>query len=80
MPHPATDGAARTTGYANVGGRDTERVWLPAGTSVEPLRGSRGGDSGGALPIVVDVRGSDGKLKRLIRKMDPVDSLIYATR
>ncbi|MET8147614.1 hypothetical protein ACIBSW_06775 [Actinoplanes sp. NPDC049668] len=80
IPYLATGGTARTAGFANVGERGMERVWLPAGASVEPLRGSRAGAGGGVLRIVVDVRGGDGELKRLIRKWIRVDNLIPATR
>ncbi|MBB4747744.1 hypothetical protein [Actinoplanes lobatus] len=81
IPYLATGGRAVGAGLAHVGERGPETVWLPAGATVEPLRGSgHGGGGGQTVRVIVDIRGGEREFRRLIRSWVRVDQLIANAR
>lgn len=79
IPYLAAGGTATAGGFVTVGERGPERLWMPAGATVEPLRAGRGPSAAGGVSevrLVIDVRGGDSELKRLIRRWIRTDNLL----
>ncbi|MFG2002293.1 hypothetical protein ACGFNU_24385 [Spirillospora sp. NPDC048911] len=66
LPYLAKGGHITGAGFAVVGEAGPEMVHLPQGAAVRPL-GRVGG--GGMVRVVLDTRGADAELLRLLRKM-----------
>jgi hypothetical protein len=75
IPYLAKGGTVNRSGVAVVGDRGPEMVSLSRGAQVTPLQpAGRGGNGGGTL--VLDLRGADSEMKRLIRKWIRTDNLL----
>ncbi len=64
IPYLAKGGVIQGSGLAVVGERGPEMVHLPRGATVSPL-----GRGGGTVRVIIDVRGADSEMKRMIRRM-----------
>lgn len=71
VPYLAKGGLIRGAGMAVVGEAGPELVHLPAGAAVSPL--GRGGGAPGEIRVVLDARGADSELLRLLRKLVRVE-------
>jgi hypothetical protein len=71
LPYLAAGGTATRGGLAMVGERGPEVVSLPAGASVIPLNRAGGGGR-----IVLDLRGGDADLRKLLRRWIRTDNLL----
>lgn len=72
LPYLARGGLIHRAGFAVVGERGPELVHLDRGAQVSPLRGQ----GGGPAHIVIDIRGGDQEMRRLIRKWIRTDNLL----
>lgn len=76
IPYMATGGDVTRGGFAMVGEHGPEPVYLPPGASVAPHSSLKNAMGGGTL--VIDIRGGDSELKRLIRSWIRTDNLLNA--
>jgi hypothetical protein len=77
IPYMATGGTISRSGMAVVGEAGPELLTLDRGAQVAPLtKARRPGGSGGSGVIVLDLRGADGDMKRMIRKWIRTDNLL----
>lgn len=72
--HLAAGGDVTRSGIAIVGERGPEPVYLPAGASVAPHSSLKSAMGGGGT-LVIDIRGADADMKRMIRKWFRTDNL-----
>lgn len=78
IPYLATGGTVTQSGLAMVGERGPELVKLGAGASVIPLNRAAANVGGGTVThrLILDLRGADGEMKKLIRKWIRTDNLL----